>query len=198
MHLAQLQPADDLLGRDSLALLLGMMLDQQVPMEKAFRGPYDLARRLGGELDATAIAGLDTDRLIEHFLGPPALHRFPAAMARRAQALCQLLVDRYDGDATAVWSATDATVVLRRLQELPGFGPSKARIFLALLGKQYGVRPRGWRAAAGPVGAANVYLSVADIVDGSSLALVRAAKKEQKAAARAAAGAGAAKAAASS
>ncbi len=185
MALAQFEPADKLLAADPLALLLGMMLDQQVPMEKAFRGPYDLRERLGRDLDAARIATYEPERMVEHFVGPPALHRFPAAMAKRTQALCAMLVERYGGDPTALWSDGDGAEVLGRLRALPGFGAAKARIFLALLGKQYGVTPAGWREAAGDVGADGVQISVADVVDAGSLAAVRAAKKERKAAARA-------------
>jgi uncharacterized HhH-GPD family protein len=185
MYLASTDAANDLLERDPLALLLGMMLDQQIPMEKAFTSPEVLRERLGTELDAAAIAGADPELLEEVFRRPPALHRFPAANAKRAQELCSILRDRYDGDAARVWQdATSGADLIARLQELPGFGSQKARIFAALVGKQLGVKPRGWRAATEPYGAAG-YRSAADVVDPASLAKVKAYKREQKAAAKA-------------
>jgi uncharacterized HhH-GPD family protein len=185
MYLASTDAANDLLERDPLALLLGMMLDQQIPMEKAFTSPEVLRERLGTELDAAAIAGADPEVLEEVFRRPPALHRFPAANAKRAQELCAILRDRYDGDAARVWQdAASGADLIARLQELPGFGSQKARIFAALVGKQLGVKPRGWRAATEPYGAAG-YRSAADVVDPASLAKVKAYKREQKAAAKA-------------
>ncbi len=185
LHLAQDAAADGLLDRDPLALLLGMLLDQQVPMEKAFRGPHVLATRLGHGLDAAEIAGHDPDALAGLFAQPPAVHRFPGAMAKRTQALCAHLVEHYGGDAEAVWrDAADGGELLRRLSGLPGFGRQKAQIFLALLGKQRGVEPPGWREAAGPYGEEGVRRSVADIVDADSLAEVRAYKKAVKQAAK--------------
>ncbi|MGI8867476.1 MAG: HhH-GPD-type base excision DNA repair protein [Mycobacteriales bacterium] len=180
--------ADDLLATDPLALLIGMLLDQQVPMEKAFVGPHVLRERIGHDLDAAEIAAYDPDRLAAIFAGPPAIHRFPQAMAKRTQALCRLVVDNYGGEAAAVWADGDGPAVLERLKKLPGFGQQKARIFLALLGKQYGVAPAGWQEAAGDFGGTGVFYSVADIVDDASLAKVRAHKKEMKAAAKAARG----------
>ncbi len=186
--LARSAPADALLASDPLALLIGLVLDQQVPMEKAFTGPYELATRLGQDLDATRLAGADPDELAAVFTRPPALHRFPGSMAGRVQAMCQMLVDDYGGDPERVWSdVPDGATLLRRLRALPGFGEAKARITVALLGKQYGVQPEGWREAAGSYGEKDVYRSVADITDDASLARVRAYKKEQKAAAKAAA-----------
>lgn len=181
LALAGSEGADELLGTDPLALLIGMLLDQQVPMEKAFLGPFVLRERLGHDLDAAMIASHDPDALAELFSLTPAIHRFPAAMARRTQALCQLLVDEYDGRAATVWESGDGATVLKRLRGLPGFGEQKAKIFLALLAKQYGVEPSGWRQASGDFGGDGVYLSVADIVDQPSLAKVRAHKKEMKA-----------------
>jgi uncharacterized HhH-GPD family protein len=134
--------ANELLQRSPLALLIGMVLDQQVPLEKAFSSPYDLAQRLGHEPDAAELAGYDPEALTEVFARRPALHRFPKAMAARVQEVCQLLVDRYDGDASRVWTeAKDGKDLLKRVGELPGFGKQKAQIFVALLGKQFGVRP---------------------------------------------------------
>jgi uncharacterized HhH-GPD family protein len=178
--------ANELLRRDPLALVIGMVLDQQIPMEKAFTSPYDLRQRLGHELSAAELASYDPDALTELFAQRPALHRFPKAMATRVQAVCQLIVDRYDGDAARVWTGVkDGGELLRRISGLPGFGKQKAQIFLALLGKQFGVRPGGWRAAAGPYGAQGSYLSVADIVDEKSLLRVREYKQHMKAAAKA-------------
>ncbi|GGJ77650.1 (Fe-S)-cluster assembly protein [Pilimelia anulata] len=179
--------ASDLLRRSPLALLIGMVLDQQVPMERAFAAPYELVQRLGHEPDAAELAGFDTDALIAVFSARPALHRFPRAMAVRVQEVCRALVDGYGGDPTALYAAAaDGPDLLRRLLALPGFGKAKAQIFLALLGKRYGVQPDGWREAAGDYGAAGAYRSVADIVDDDSLSRVRAYKQETKAAARAA------------
>jgi uncharacterized HhH-GPD family protein len=192
MHLAYTDEANKLLEASPLALLIGMLLDQQIPMEKAFTSPDVLRERLGGTLDATTIAGYDADELEKIFRTPPALHRFPAAMAKRVQRLCQILVERFAGDAAAVWSgAQSGKEVVERVGSLPGFGPQKAQIFTALLGKQYGVQPSGWREAAGAFGAQDVHYSVADVVDGPSLEQVRAHKKQQKAAAQAAADAAA-------
>lgn len=160
-----------------------MVLDQQVPIEWAFRGPYELARRLGRDrLDAVELAGADAEQLIAIFARPPALHRYPASMAKRVQALCAHVVDRYGGDIEAVWRGVDdGGQVLARLRKLPGFGAQKARIFLALLGKQCGVRPSGWREAAGGYGEEAVFRSAADVTDADTLARVRAYKKELKA-----------------
>jgi len=179
--------ADTLLGTDPLALLIGMLLDQQVPMERAFRSPYDLKNRLGGRLDALEIAGMDADELARVFRGPPALHRFPGSMAARTQALCRVLVDDYDGRADTVWKpATTGQELFANLRHLPGFGEQKARIFVALLAKRLGVTPPGWEEAAGPY-AATGYFSVADIDSAEALARVRAHKRAVKAAAREAA-----------
>ena len=181
--LAQHEAADRLLSEDPFALLTGMLLDQQVPMEKAFSAPYLLAERLGRPLDPADIAELDTQALVDLFSRPPALHRFPASMAQRVQALARQLVQQYGGDAAAVWrDAASGRDLLRRLQDLPGFGKQKAQIFLALLGKQLGVRPEGWREAAGPFGDEGVYRSVADITDAGSLQEVRQFKKQLKSA----------------
>ena len=182
MFLAGDEKADELLARDADALLLGMVLDQQIPMEKAFAGPAVIAERMGG-LDVAAIADADPETFAALCARPPAIHRFPASMAGRIQGVCRVLLDSYDGRAENVWlTAHSGAELKRRLLALPGFGDGKARIFLALLGKQYGVTPAGWREAAGPVGASGSYLSVADVVDPDSLARVRAAKKAAKAA----------------
>ena len=180
--------ANELLSRDGFALLLAMMLDQQVPFEKAFNSPYQLALRLGHEPAAQELADFDPDALAAVFAERPALHRFPRAMAARAQELARMIADRYDGNASAVWStAQDAGELRRRLSELPGFGAYKAQITIAFLGKQLGVQPDGWREAAGHFGEDGSHVSVADIVDEDSLAAVRAYKKDLKAAAKAAA-----------
>ena len=184
-HLAQDSDADGLLSVDPLALLIGMVLDQQIPMEKAFRSPYDLRERLGHDLDAEEIARYDPEALIALFARPPALHRFPGSMARRVQQMCAHLVERYGGSAAALWETADTgDDLLRRLRAVPGFGEQKAQIFLALLGKQLGVTPPGWREAAGPYGDPDAARSVADITGPETLAAVRAYKQEQKAAAK--------------
>jgi uncharacterized HhH-GPD family protein len=180
--------ANELLSRDGFALLLAMMLDQQVPFEKAFNSPYQLVLRLGHEPTAEEIAGFDPGALAAVFAERPALHRFPRAMAARAQELARIVVDRYDGDASALWTgAADGAELKRRLSELPGYGNYKAQITIALLGKQLGVQPDGWREAAGHFGEAGSHYSVADISDDASLAAVRSHKKamkQQRAAAR--------------
>jgi uncharacterized HhH-GPD family protein len=186
MHLATTADGNALLEHDALALLIGMLLDQQIPMEKAFTSPSVLRDRLGRELDATEIATYDADALEQLFRTPPALHRFPAAMAKRVQAMTQVLVDDFDGRAENVWTgAADGTDLVRRISRLPGFGDQKAKIFAALLGKQFDVQPKGWREAAGAYGEKGSFRSVADVVDDSSLKRVRAFKQQMKAAAKA-------------
>jgi uncharacterized HhH-GPD family protein len=188
LRIAQDPAADELLGRDPLALLIGMLLDQQFPMERAFGAPRLLADRLGVEtLSAAALAEADPEELVRVFQGPPALHRYPGSMAGRTQDLCRLLVERYAGRAENLWAdVPDGATLLKRLGELPGFGAQKSRIFLALLGKQYGVTPEGWREAAGDYGTDGSRRSVADITGPGSLTEVRAFKQEQKQAAKAA------------
>ncbi|MEU9790081.1 HhH-GPD-type base excision DNA repair protein [Streptomyces sparsogenes] len=189
LRLAQRPEADALLARSPLAALTGMLLDQQVPMEWAFSGPYTIARRMGGDdLDAHEIAAWDPERFAEVLSAKPAVHRYPGSMAKRVQQLCQYLVDHYDGDAAALWrDVATGKELLARLNALPGFGRQKAQIFLALLGKQFGVRPEGWREAAGPYGEEGSYRSVADITGPESLDKVRAHKQEAKRATKAAA-----------
>jgi uncharacterized HhH-GPD family protein len=178
--------ANELLRRNPLALVIGMVLDQQVPFEWAFSAPYELVKRLGHEPDAHELAEYDEEELVKIFTGPPALHRFPKANAKRVQDVCRLLVERYDGDPARLWNeAKTGQELLKRVSELPGFGKQKAQIMVALLGKQYGVRPTGWRDAAGMFGEARSYYSVADIVDEKSLAKVREHKQQMKAAAKA-------------
>ena len=186
LYLAQDADADALLDRDPFALLLGMMLDQQIPMEKAFAGPKLLAERMGADrLEPADIAGHDPETFAKLFAGPPAIHRFPGAMAARAQSLARVVAEQYGGDAAAIWNdATSGEQLLKRLSELPGFGAQKARIFVALLGKQRSVRPRGWRVAAGVYGEDGIYHSVADVTSEESLQKVRSFKKEMKAAAK--------------
>jgi uncharacterized HhH-GPD family protein len=179
--------ADELLSRDPNALLLGMVLDQQIPMEKAFSGPAVIADRMG-KLDVRAIAAADPETFKAMFATPPAVHRFPGSMAGRVQSVCQVLVEAYDGDAANIWAdVTSGDELLRRIGALPGFGAQKAGIFVALLGKQYGVTPAGWREAAGQWGEEGSHRSVADVVDDDSLDAVRASKKAAKAAAKQAA-----------
>ncbi|MFE1454509.1 HhH-GPD-type base excision DNA repair protein [Streptomyces sp. NPDC058735] len=188
LHLAQDPEADGLLGRSPLAALVGMLLDQQVPMEWAFKGPATIAQRLGtDDLDAQEIAAHEPEAFAALLAQKPAVHRYPGSMAQRIQQLCQYLVEHYDGDAEAVWKDTGTgKELLKRLSELPGFGKQKAQIFLALLGKQLGVQPEGWREAAGSYGEPESFRSVADITGPESLAKVRAHKQETKAAAKAA------------
>ena len=178
--------ANELLSRSPLALLIAMLLDQQVPLEKAFSSPYQLAQRLGHEPTAAEIADYDPEALAAVFSERPALHRFPKAMAARVQELARVIAERYDGDAAQVWATTATGAELaERLAELPGFGSYKAQITVALLGKQLGFRPDGWREAAGRFGEEGSRWSVADITDAATLAAVREHKKQVKAAAKA-------------
>lgn len=187
LWLAQDPEADALLDENPLALLIGMVLDQQVPFETAFSGPKKIADRMGA-FGAHEIAEYDPEKFAALCSEKPAIHRFPGSMAKRIQTLAQIIVDRYDGDAAGLWTAgdPDGAELLRRIKGLPGFGDVKAQIFLALLGKQYGVDVKGWRAAAGEFGKAGTHISVADIVDAQSMGAVRSYKKQMKAAAKAA------------
>jgi len=186
--LAQDPEADALLTRDPLALLIGMVLDQQIPLEWAFKGPLHLTQRIGRDLDAADIADRDPDALAKVFSTPPAIHRFPGSMAGRVQELCRVIVAEYDGDPAAVWTgASSGAELLKRLEALPGFGKQKAKIFLALLGKQLSVRPKGWREAAGEFGENGSRKSVADITNEKTLGQVRQYKKAMKAEKKAAA-----------
>jgi uncharacterized HhH-GPD family protein len=182
LHITGDPEADRLLETQPLALLIGMLLDQQMPLEAAFAGPKKLADRLG-ELDVGRIAEADPDEFTAMCSTPPAVHRYPKSMAKRIQALCRYLVETYDGRAEAVWTDgdPDGPEVLRRLKALPGYGDQKARIFLALLGKQVGVQPEGWREATGVYGEEGSRRSVADVVDEQTLAEVRAFKRQSKA-----------------
>jgi uncharacterized HhH-GPD family protein len=188
LALAQVAEADKLLANDPLALLIGMVLDQQVPLEWAFLGPYTLTQRLGTELAVSKLAAMDEETLVTVFCDRPALHRYPAAMARRVHELCNLIVDEYDTRPETIWTtAIDGKELFKRVKALPGFGEMKARIFIALLAKQFGVTPSGWEEQAKDYGQPNTFLSVADIVDEASLGKVRAFKAEKKAAAKQAA-----------
>nr|WP_026120842.1 HhH-GPD-type base excision DNA repair protein [Nocardiopsis potens] len=185
LHLTGDPGADALLTEEPLALMIGMLLDQQIAMEVAFAGPKKIADRLG-TLDAADIAARDPEELAEAFAQTPAVHRFPSSMAKRVQALCAALAADYGGRAEAVWTegAPDGRELLRRLKALPGYGDQKARIFIALLGKQMGVHPAGWRQAAGPYGEEDSRRSIADVVDDQTLTEVRDFKKAAKAAAK--------------
>ena len=176
--------ADQVLTDSPFALLVGMMLDQQYPMEHAFRGPAKVLDRFGS-IEPAEIAAADPERFAELSSTPPAIHRFPGSMAARLQELARIVVDQYDGDASRIWSeATDGKDLLKRVQALPGFGKQKSLIFVALLAKQLDVRPDGWEQVVGGY-AEEGYRSVADVVDPASLQKVRDHKKEMKAAARA-------------
>jgi uncharacterized HhH-GPD family protein len=173
--------ADRLLVENPLALLIGMLLDQQVPMEWAFRGPLSLKERLGGSLDAEAIAALGPDKVEAIFRDKPAMHRYPGSMGKRTHALCAYIVEHYSGDAGAIWrDAPSGAEVYRRLRELPGYGDEKSKIFLAILGKRVGVTPPGWEEAAAPFSDATPR-SVADVESDESLARVREFKRARKA-----------------
>ncbi|MFB2580526.1 HhH-GPD-type base excision DNA repair protein [Herbiconiux sp. P15] len=202
LHITGDGEADALLSRDPFALLVGMLLDQQIAMETAFEGPKKISDRIAAAhagkagkgasgtpgFDAETLAAYDPDELVELFRESPAVHRYPGSMAGRVQALAAALVEDWNGDATELWTRDDpdGKALLKRLESLPGFGAQKARIFVALLGKQYGVTPSGWREAAGPYGEEGSYRSVADIVDPDSLTRVRETKRAAKAAAKAA------------
>lgn len=179
--------ADKVLDDSAFAILAGMMLDQQYPMEHAFRGPAKVLERFG-TLEPGAIAHADPEEFAALCSTPPAIHRFPGSMAARLQELAKIVEDEYGGHAERIWTeATDGKDLLKRMQSLPGFGKQKAQIFVALLAKQLDVRPTGWEAAVGAY-AEDGYRSVADVVDGASLQKVRDFKKQKKAAAKAAAG----------
>lgn len=181
LHITGDEAADRLLADEPLALLIGMLLDQQIAIELAFTGPHRLSERLGG-IDAHTIAGLDPDELESVFREKPALHRFPAAMAKRTQALCRHLVDEHDGDVTRLWSeATDGRELVRRLRALPGFGPEKSKIFAALLAKRFGIAPAGWEEATAPFSDGELR-SVADLAAPGDLDRLREHRRAQRAA----------------
>jgi uncharacterized HhH-GPD family protein len=187
LHLTGNPDADKLLNDDPFALLVGMLLDQQYPMEHAFSGPLKLANRMDG-FDLHKIAATDLDSFVELSVTPPAIHRYGGSMGRRVHALAQEIIEKYDGETANIWLAgrpkPDGAAVLKRLKALPGFGEQKAKIFLALLGKQRGVQPKGWREAAGNYGDRGSRRSIADVTDANSLAQVRSFKKAAKAAPR--------------
>jgi len=189
IRLTQVPEADAVLARNPFALLVGMVLDQQIPVERALAGPATISQRIGRELDPAELAGYDPEQFAAVLSRPPAVHRSPIAMAGRIQQLAAYISKTYGGDVTRMWSdrSTGADVV-RRFEKLPGFGRPKARILLALLGKQLGVTPVGWREAAAPYGEEGSQLSLADVVDQASLDAVRSAKRARKLAKKAAAG----------
>lgn len=175
LHFTEDEKANELLATDGLALLIGMLLDQQFPMERAFYGPQLLKERLREDLDEERIANWDPDELAEAFQGPPAVHRYWSAMSKRTQALCQVLVDEYDGRAENVWdTAESGAELLKRLKALPGFGDAKSRIFVGVLGKRLGVRPEGWEEKAAD------WPSVADIAVFDDVAVLREQKRAMK------------------
>ena len=184
IHITGDDQADEVLEGSPFALLLGMLLDQQYPMEHAFRGPAKILDRFGS-LEPAEIAAAEPESFASLCAEPPAVHRFPGSMAQKVQAVARLVVDEYGGEADRIWTeAADAQDLLRRMTALPGFGKQKAQIFIALLAKQRGVRPEGWEAVVGDYSQEG-YRSVADVVDTASLEKVRAYKKEKKAAAKA-------------
>jgi uncharacterized HhH-GPD family protein len=183
LHLAGQPDADELLATDAFALLVGMVLDQQIPLERAFAAPLELRKRLGGELSVSATLDADPDEFIAAFCAKPAVHRFPAANAKRVIQLAEIIHEQYADDAASIWTtASSGSELLNRIEALPGFGKQKAKIFQALLGKQFGIRPDGWQAACAPFGEEGTTMSVADITDAESLAAVRAWKAAKKAA----------------
>ncbi|SDJ91588.1 uncharacterized HhH-GPD family protein [Cryobacterium psychrotolerans] len=185
LHLTGDSAADTLLSEDPFALLLGMLLDQQIAMETAFAGPAKIRDRIG-TLDPAALAGFDADAFVEVFRQTPAVHRFPGSMAARVQTVAGVVATDWDGDASAIWTSgsPDGAEILRRLKGLPGFGEQKAKIFLALLGKRLGITAAGWREASAPYGEEGSFRSVADIVDADTLTRVRETKRAAKAAAK--------------
>jgi len=183
LHLSQDPEADGLLSDSPFALLIGMVLDQQVPLEWAFASPLELQRRLGKPLEPKRIAQMDPEKLATAFSARPALHRYPGSMAARVQELAKLVVERYHGRPEEIWQgATSGDELLARVKELPGFGEQKAKIFVALLGKQLGVRPEGWDTVSAPFSESGSFRSVADITDVETLNRVRAFKQALKAA----------------
>jgi len=187
IQIAQEATADKVLSESPFALLVGMLLDQQYPMEHAFRGPAKILERFGS-IDPRAVADADPEKFAALCSTPPAIHRYPGSMAQRVQALARLVVEEYDGKAERLWEeAPSGADLIKRLQSLPGYGKQKAQIFTALLAKQLGVRPDGWEQVAGDYSESGSYRSVADVVDAVSLERVRSFKKAKKAAARQAA-----------
>ncbi|MEX1006159.1 MAG: HhH-GPD-type base excision DNA repair protein [Acidimicrobiia bacterium] len=179
LHITGDDDADRLLNTDGLAVVIGMLLDQQVPMAWAFRGPATIRERLG-HLDAAAIAAMDPESLVDICCGPPGIHRFPAVMARRIHELCRHVVEHHDGNAADIWEgAADGSDLRRRLLALPGFGDEKAKIFIALLAKRFDIRPDGWEAASRPF-SDDVPRSAADVSGPAALAEVREWKRTQR------------------
>ncbi|MFV1960357.1 MAG: HhH-GPD-type base excision DNA repair protein [Acidimicrobiia bacterium] len=177
LHFTASEEANRLLATNGLALLIGMLLDQQFPMERAFYGPQLLKDRLGEDLDAERIASWDPDAMEAVFRGPPAIHRYPASMGKRTQDLCRMIVEEYDGRAENVWdTAADGADLLSRLEALPGFGVGKSQIFLGVLGKRVGVRPDGWKEKAAD------WPSIADVATFDDVAVLREQKRAMKAA----------------
>ena len=167
--------ANRLLASDGLALLIGMLLDQQFPMERAFYGPYLITERTGEDLDASRLAAWDPHDLADLFKGPPAIHRYPASMAKRAQELCRVIVEEYEGRAENLWETTSSGAeLLNRLHALPGFGAAKSRIFVGVLGKRLGIRPEGWEESAAD------WPSIADVASFEDVAVLREQKREMK------------------
>jgi uncharacterized HhH-GPD family protein len=177
LNFTESDEANALLATDDLAVLLGMLYDQQFPMERAFFGPQLLKERLGADLDAELLAGYDTGELESIFKGPPAIHRYPSSMAKRTQDLCRVIVDEYEGEAAQIWhGAVDGADLLKRLKALPGFGDGKSKVFIGLLGKRLGVAPRGWEDAAAD------WPSIADVAEFEDVLDLREAKRQMKAA----------------
>lgn len=175
LHFTEFEEANRLLATDGLALLIGMLLDQQFPMERAFYGPQLLKERLGEDLDATRIAEKDPEEIESVFKGPPAIHRFPSSMGKRTQALCQAIVDDYGGRAENIWeTASDASELLERLKQLPGFGAAKSRIFIGVLGKRLALDVEGWEEKAAD------WPSIADVASFDDVATLRDQKREMK------------------
>lgn len=182
IHITGDPAADGVLSTDPFALLVGMLLDQQYPMEHAFRGPAKILDRFG-TLDPVAVAAADAGEFAALCAVPPAVHRYPGSMAGRIQSLARVVTQEYGGEASRLWTeAATGRELFRRLTALPGFGRQKAQIFTSLLAKQLGVRPEGWETVAGDY-ALEGYRSVADVVDADSLQRVRDYKKQKKAAA---------------
>jgi uncharacterized HhH-GPD family protein len=187
IHITGDAHADEVLEESPFALLTGMLLDQQFPMERAFAGPAKILDRFGN-LDPAQIAAADPEQFASLCSEPPAVHRFPGSMAERVQTVARIVTEEYDGQADRIWTeAADAKELMQRMTALPGFGKQKAQIFITLLAKQRDVRPEGWEAVVGDYSLEG-YRSVADVVDDSSLQKVRAYKQEKKAAAASSAG----------
>lgn len=188
LHMPVSDKANALLSTNPFALLVGMILDQQIPLERAFAAPLELQERLGKKLTVKLINSLPPDEVIAAFVAKPALHRFPAANAERVMKAAAIIRDEYNGKADAVWTTAETGAQLyKQVHALPGFGEGKAKIFMGLLGKQMGVRPKGWQEACAPFGDKGTTMSIADITDEASLQRVREWKQAKKAAAKAAA-----------